>query len=70
MAEPKESTTDYIMASKNTTADTGISAELPENTQNLEPLAMIEAEPVRTRLRTYATLLALYVHDHLPLIPQ
>jgi hypothetical protein len=63
MAEPKESTIDSITAPENTTADSGNPIGLSPKTQSIEPLAIIEPEPIRPKLRTYATLLALYVHD-------
>jgi MFS family permease len=61
MTKAKETTTDCITALENTTADSGIQAEPPSIAQNIEPLSTIEPEPIRTKLRTYATLLALYV---------
>lgn len=43
-------------------AETPAMAELPPNEQPIEPLDLIEAPKVRTRLRIYAILLALYVN--------
>lgn len=59
MAKAKQSTSDCISA----VADTGTPVGLPPDTQNIEPLDLVEARPVRTKLRTYAILLALYVRD-------
>jgi hypothetical protein len=63
MAKLEQSTSDSIMAAGSTVADIATPAELPSDTQNIEPLDMDETQPVRTKLRTYATLLALYVRD-------
>jgi hypothetical protein len=61
MAKLEQSTNDSIMAAESTVADIAIPADLPSNTQPIEPLEVEEAQPVRTKLRIYATLLALYV---------
>jgi hypothetical protein len=62
MAKLEQSTNDdSIMAAESTTVVTGISEELPSDIQAIEPLDVEEAQPVRTKLRIYATLLALYV---------
>jgi hypothetical protein len=65
MAEAKETTTDGITTPENTTADSGNPIELPSKAQKTEPLSIIDPEPIRTDLRTYATLLALYVYSFL-----
>lgn len=63
MAEAKQPPGDGIMTSGSAIADTGIPGELPSAAQNIEPLDLVEAQPIRTKLRIYATLLALYVCD-------
>lgn len=64
MAEQNRASTDNITAIKPTTPDAGTpaTAELPPNEQTVEPLDLIEAPKVRTKLRIYAILVALYVH--------
>lgn len=64
MAEQNRASTDNITAIKPTTPDAGTpaTAELPPNEQAVEPLDLIEAPKVRTKLRIYAILVALYVH--------
>jgi hypothetical protein len=37
-------------------------AELPPNEQTIEPLDVLEDEPVRSKLRLYAILVSLYVY--------
>ncbi|KAI4853296.1 putative MFS transporter [Aureobasidium sp. EXF-8845] len=61
MTEPKETTTDCITTPENKIADSRIQTEPRSIAQNIEPLAIIEPEQIRTKLRTYATLLALYL---------
>jgi hypothetical protein len=61
MAKLEQSTDDSIMVAERTIAGAGAPVELPSDTQPIEPLDLEEAQPVRTRLRIYATLLALYV---------
>jgi hypothetical protein len=63
MAKLEQSTNDDMTAPEIAVTDTGIPAELPSDTQAIEPLEVEEAQPVRTKLRIYATLLALYVFD-------
>jgi hypothetical protein len=61
MAKLEQSTNDSITVAERTIADIAIPAELPSDIQAIEPLDVEEAQPVRRKLRTYATLLALYV---------
>lgn len=62
MAEQKQMTMDNITPHKPAVADTGPPAELPPNERTIEPLDLIEEPKVRTKLRIYAILAALYVH--------
>jgi hypothetical protein len=61
MAKLEQLTNDSMTAPEIAVADNGIPIELPSDTQAIEPLDVEEAQPIRTKLRTYATLLALYV---------
>ena len=64
MAEQKQVTMDNIMPLKPATAEAGPAAEPPPSEQEhtIEPLDLIEEPKVRTKLRIYAILAALYVH--------
>lgn len=62
MAEQKQMTMDNITPHNPAVADTGPPAELPPNEHPIEPLDLIEEPKVRTKLRIYAILAALYVH--------
>ena len=69
MAEQKPVTMDNITALKPAMADAGPPAELPPIPHNenaigsIEPLDLVEEDPkVRTKLRLYGILVALYVH--------
>jgi hypothetical protein len=62
----KKPTSDCVVASESAITDTATPAELPSDAQTIEPLDVVEPEPIRTKLRTYATLLALYVRDLFP----
>ena len=55
-------TMDNITPLKPAMADAGPPAELPPNEHTIEPLDLIEEPKVRTKLRIYAILAALYVH--------
>lgn len=61
MAEQKRETVDNIKALKPAMADAGPPAELPPNEHTIEPLDLLEEPRVRTKLRIYAILVALYV---------
>jgi hypothetical protein len=63
MADPKPSTGDCIMTSVTAIANSAIPEEPPSIAQNIESLDLVEPQSIRTKLRTYATLLALYVRD-------
>lgn len=58
----KRVTMDNITALKPAMADVGPPAELPSNEHTIEPLDLLEDPKVRTKLRIYAILVALYVH--------
>ncbi len=53
---------DNITALKPAMADAGTLVELPPNEHTIEPLDLLEHLKVRTKLRIYAILVALYVH--------
>ncbi|KAI4754094.1 putative MFS transporter [Aureobasidium sp. EXF-3400] len=61
MADPKPSTSDCIMTSETAIVNSAIPEEPPSIAQNIESLDLVEPQPMRTKLRTYATLLALYL---------
>ena len=62
MAEQKQVTIDNITALKPAMADAGPPAGLPQKEHTIEPLNLLEDSKVRTKLRTYAILVALYVN--------
>jgi hypothetical protein len=65
MAEQKRVTMDNITPLKPPMADSGTPAELPPNERTIEPIELLkplEDPTVRTKLRLYAILVALYVH--------
>jgi hypothetical protein len=62
MAQQKQVTMDTITALKPVSRDAGPPAELPLNEPTTEPLDLLEDTKVRTKLRIYAILVALYVH--------
>lgn len=62
MAKQKQGTMGNITALKPAMADAGPPAELPPNESTIEPLDLLEEPKVRTKLRIYAILVALYVH--------
>lgn len=70
MAEHKRASTDDITTIKPTVPDAGTpaTAELPPNEQTIEPLDLIEAPKVRTKLRIYAILIALYIRTFIPVL--
>ena len=55
-------TMDNITPLKPAMADAGPPAEPSPNEHTIEPLDLIEEPKVRTKLRIYAILAALYVH--------
>ena len=55
-------TMDNITALKPATADAGPPVELSPDEHTIEPLDLLEDPKVRTKLRIYAILVALYVH--------
>ena len=57
---------DNISALKPAVADTGTPAELSPDEHTIEPLNLIQHPKVRTKLRIYAILVALYVHYPVP----
>lgn len=63
MADEKQVTMEDITALKPAVADAGPpAAESRPNEQTIQPLDLLEAPKVRTKLRITAILVALYVH--------
>ncbi|KAL9062375.1 MAG: hypothetical protein Q9157_008976 [Trypethelium eluteriae] len=61
MVEQNRMSTDNITTLKPATPDAEPPAEVPTNERTIEPLDLIEEPKVRTRLRIYAILAALYL---------
>lgn len=62
MTEQNQVKMDNITALKPAAPDAGSTAELPPNENTIEPLDLLKEPKVRTKLRIYAILVALYVH--------
>ena len=58
----EQETADNITVLEPTIAHAGLSSELPPTQPSVEPLDELENPKVRTKLRIYAILVALYVH--------
>ena len=61
MTEPEPETRDNITAVGPALADAGSPAELPSNERTVEQFETFNDPKVRTKLRLYAILVALYV---------
>jgi hypothetical protein len=62
MAEQEQVTMDNITAAQPAMVDAGPPEEFLPNEPTIEPLDQVEDPKVRTKLRIYAILVALYVH--------